>query len=386
MNITHICLSGMITEGWAYQENMFIKYHMAEGHTVTVITSQWIRKGNSVAKYEKTNYIGEYGARYIRLPISNKDSINYRFKQYSGLEEAIEQSNPDCIFVHNFQFLDIKTIANYIKKNRIPLYVDNHSDFSNSATNFISLFFLHKMLWRYHAHLIEPYVTLFFGVLPARVDFLKNVYALPSKKCELLVMGADDELVEKAKMNGARTRIRKQFGIKDDDFLLMTGGKIDKWKKQTVFLMQAAGKLPDKLKLIVFGSISQELEEQVRSLADGTKIQFIGWLQAKDTYDYVEAADLFVFPGRHSVLWEQVTGQGVPMIVKDWPGTHHIDLGGNVRFLENESEQVIAKAILEVFNNKDLYNKMKEVAITKGMLSFSYKRIAERAISGSIQP
>ena len=37
---------------------------------------------------------------------------------------------------------------------------------------------------------------------------------------------------------------------------------------------------------------------------------------SKDSYDYFEASDLVVFPGCHSVMWEQVTGQGKPMLVK----------------------------------------------------------------------
>lgn len=54
---------------------------------------------------------------------------------------------------------------------------------------------------------IEPYVKKFYGVLPARVDFLIDVYNLPKEKCELLVMGADDDLVKK----NEKPEIRKKF-------------------------------------------------------------------------------------------------------------------------------------------------------------------------------
>lgn len=40
-------------------------------------------------------------------------------------------------------------------------------------------------------------------------------------------MGADDELVQKAAAPETRARIRSKYGIADDDFLIMTGGKID---------------------------------------------------------------------------------------------------------------------------------------------------------------
>ena len=55
MNITHVCLCGLITEGFSYQENMLVKYHTLLGHKVSVITSQWIRSKNKTEII--TNYI-----------------------------------------------------------------------------------------------------------------------------------------------------------------------------------------------------------------------------------------------------------------------------------------------------------------------------------------
>lgn len=214
------------------------------------------------------------------------------------------------------------------------------------------------------------------------MDFLKNIYKLPPEKCELLVMGADDELVEQSKQTGAKKKIRTQYGINEDDFLIITGGKIDQWKTQTLLLMKAVKNIKnDNIRLIVFGSVTQELMNQVKSLADGTKVQYIGWIQSKDSYDYFEAADLVVFPGRHSVMWEQVTGQGIPMLVKDWDGTHHVDLGGNVRFLTQDSVEEIQSEIVRLLDNPDEYLKMKEVAKREGMRVFSYADIARRAIA-----
>lgn len=195
-------------------------------------------------------------------------------------------------------------------------------------------------------------------------------------------MGADDEKVEEAAQPEIRRSIREKYGILEDDFLVMTGGKIDKWKTQTLLLMKAIQNInKGNVKLIVFGSVMQELQEQVQQLADGKKVQYIGWIQSKDSYKYFGAADLVVFPGRHSVFWEQVTGQGIPMIVKDWPGTHHVDLGGNVKFLKEDSAKEIQGEIENLLNNPDEYKRMKQVAMEKGMQVFSYKNIAERALS-----
>ena len=63
------------------------------------------------------------------------------------------------------------------------------------------------------AQVINPYVTTFYGVLPARVDFLKDVYGLPKNKVEILVMGADDKQVERVEKERIREKIRGQYKV-----------------------------------------------------------------------------------------------------------------------------------------------------------------------------
>ncbi|MGI6706538.1 MAG: glycosyltransferase family 4 protein [Clostridia bacterium] len=218
--------------------------------------------------------------------------------------------------------------------------------------------------------------------MPARVDFLKDVYKIPEEKVELLVMGADDEKVEEARNPNVRKEIREKYNIKPEDFLIMTGGKIDNAKKQTLLLMEAVKRIEmENVKLIVFGSVINDLKEEVNKLVDGDKVQYIGWINSEDSYKYFAAADLAVFPGRHSVFWEQVVGLGVPMVVKYWEGTTHIDLDGNCKFLYKDSVDEIKDIISEIINNKELYERMKSIATTKGMDRFSYSKIAQKSIS-----
>lgn len=384
MKVVHLCLASFFPDGYAYQENMLPKFHKQLGYDVEVIASrETFDEHGKAALYDgPRKYRNEFDIPVTRLDYKEPLKFYRKMRRYSGVEEALMLANPDVLFIHGCQFLDIDKVVTYLKAHKnVTVYVDNHADFSNSATNWISKNVLHKGVWKRCAHKIEPYTKKFYGVLPVRVDFLKDIYGLPANKCELLVMGADDELVEKAKTSGARDRIRAQYDIKDDVFLIMTGGKIDQWKTQTLLLMQAVQNIKqDNVRLIVFGSVTQELMEKVKALADGNKVQYIGWVLSKDSYDYFEAADLVVFPGRHSVMWEQVTGQGVPMLVKDWNGTHHVDLGGNVRFLTQDSVDEIQGEIERLLDNPEEYEQMKAVAQEKGMRVFSYKDIAKRCI------
>ena len=384
MKILHICLNGSYTDGFDYQDNLLSKYHKRIIEEVILLAPQWSH-GNKgkLTRNEQTNYINADGVKVIRVPqINNEKDVNYKFKRYENFYGLLEQISPDIIFLHNLQMLDSLKIVKYIRKNpQIKLYVDNHADFSNSATNFLSKNILHKLLWRFCAQKLIPYVDKFYGVMPARVDFLNNIYGIPKEKTDLLVMGADDECVERAKKPEVKERIRKQFGITKDDFLIVTGGKIDAFKTQTLLLMEAVQNIKsDKIKLLVFGSVDENLKERLLELSDGKKVQYIGWAKGEQPYEYFASADLVVFPGRHSVYWEQVVAQGIPMLCKYWDGTTHVDIGGNVEFLYKDSTEEIQGKLEELLNNPEKFGQMKDAANGKGKEEFSYARIARKSI------
>lgn len=383
MKVLHLCLGNFFIDNYSYQENMLTKFHKEMGYEVEVLASlfSFDENGKGCLLKKGGRYYNEYNIPVTRLEYKGL-KINRKLRRYKGTYEAICNANPDIIFIHGCQFLDIKYVVKYAKQNpKVKIYVDNHADFSNSARNFLSKNILHRIIWRYCAHLIEPYTTKFYGVLPARVDFLKNIYKLPEEKLELLVMGADDEKVAEARDENVKRQIRERYGIKPDDFLIMTGGKINNAKRQTLLLMETVKQIERAdVKLIVFGSVIDELKEEINRLVDGIKIQYIGWVESEDSYNYFAASDLVVFPGRHSVFWEQVVGLGIPMIVKYWEGTTHIDLGGNCEFLIRDSKEELSKTISELINNKEKYDKMKKAASSKKKEDFLYSVIARKSI------
>lgn len=382
MKITHICLCGPVTDNWTYQDNLLPKYHKELEYDVSVITSQYIWNNEGKLDLdERSTYYNEYGIKTIRLELKADTKYSSKFRRYKDLYKNIVNEEPDILFIHGVQFLDIKYVVKYVKSHKnVKVFVDNHADFSNSARNFLSKNILHNIIWRHCAQLIEPYTTKFYGVLPARVDFLKDVYKVPKEKTELLVMGADDEKVEEAKNPNIRKEIREKYHINSDDFLIMTGGKIDTNKPQTLLLMEAVKEINNpNLKLIVFGSVIPELKEKFNHLLCNA-VKYIGWVDSKETYKYFNAADLVVFPGLHSVFWEQVVGLGKPCVFRYMKGFTHIDLDGNCKFLYEDSVNEIKRVINEIINNEESYEHMKSIARTKGMNRFSYKKIAQKSI------
>lgn len=380
MKIVHLCLGNFFPDNYSYQENMLPKFHKKQGYDVEVIASleTFDKDGKPCLYTGDMNYINENNVPVTRLNYKSPQKIYKKLRRFVGFEETLNKAKPDIMFIHNVQFLDIDKVVKYVKKHpKTKVFCDNHADYVNSAQNPLSRNILHGIIWKHCAQSIEPYTTKFYGVLPARVDFLREVYNLPKEKCELLVMGADDDRVSQASDPAVRKAVRERYKIKGDDILLVTGGKIDHNKPQTLTLMEAVNKLNDpKIKLTVFGSVVPELKEKFNSLLSN-KVIYSGWKKSDDIYDEFAAADIVVFPGLHSVLWEQAVAMGKPCIFKKISGFTHIDIGGNCLFFESDSEDEYISKIKRCIEELD---KIKSAAETHGKEKFSYNNIAKRSV------
>ena len=376
MKITHIQLSGPFTKGLTYQENLLSKHHKLLGFDVSVITNQYSYNdsGSLILIKERIEFTND-GRKIIRLPIKNNKKFKHKFKRYEGLYETLLSEKPSVVFLHGTQLCDVNKIIKYIKNNpKVKLYADNHADFTNSATNFLSRNILHKIIWKRTTKKIEKYAEKIWGVTPGRVDFLKNMYNVNSENTDLLIMGGDDEYIKK----NDGLKIRESF---KEELLIITGGKIDSYKKEVLNLMNAVSKLPPgKIKLVVFGSVQEELKEEFELYIDSDNIDYIGWINNKESYDYFAAADIVIFPGGHSVYWEQVVSQGTPLGVTHIAGFEHIDIGGNVKIFDGGSSEIWKNNLLMLLDNKIILDNLKKNAQSKDRRNFFYSNIAKKSI------
>jgi 1,2-diacylglycerol 3-alpha-glucosyltransferase len=377
-------LAAFYIDNYGYQENILPKIHKLQGHEVAILASTETYVDGGVLGYLKpSSYFTKEGIPITRLPYFRwlPHFIAKKLRIYEGISKAVEQFKPDIIFIHDCQFVGIKEIVSYAKKNSaLRIYVDGHTDFINSARTWLSRRVLHGIIYKWCAKIILPYTRKFYGVLPLRVDFFKSVYGIPDTRVELLVLGADDSIVDLSRKDEIRSAIRKKLNISENDFVIVSGGKIDN-RKNIHVLMKAVSELTrENIKLIIFGSPTIDMKNEIEELAKCENIRYLGWINSEQVYDYFLASDLGFFPGTHSVLWEQAVGVGLPCVFKRWEGIQHIDVGGNCTFINSDSVDVIKNSIIEIVSDYDLYFKMKKVAIEVGVPVFSYSQIAKRAI------
>lgn len=385
MKVLNICLCGSYNDGWGYHDNYLSYYHKVIGNDVTIITTPFINNKNSAGYsfYKTGEYIDNNGIKVIRVPLkfSNKSKISFKLRIYKDIYKKIEDEHPDIIFIHGTQFLDIRKVIEYKKRHmNVKIFADNHADYINSSKNFLSKNILHKIIWKSGIKKLIPYCEKIFGVTPLRCDFLSDMYNIPKDKIDLLVMGADDDNINFNNRENIRTKIRKSLQINKDDFVIITGGKIDK-EKNIDKLIEAVNSIDNNnIKLILFGSINNNIKDKIDKLINKSYIRYIGWISSEKVYDYFLAADLAVFPGTHSTLWEQACGVGIPSIFKRWNGMTHVDVGGNCIFIDDGSVEEIVESLNNVILNSDKYIYMKNIASKKAVKQFSYVEIAKKSI------
>lgn len=379
MKIVHCCLGNFYFDNYGYQENILPRIHKKLGHDVLIIAStENIDENKRIVYVNPQNYLNEDGLSVHRIAYHSfvPKKLKPKLRLYENLLSELKSFSPDIIFLHGVQTLAARQIIKYMKENKnVRLYTDCHADYNNSAKNFLSKYILHKIVYKYCARIMLPYVRYYYGVLPARCKFLNEVYGIPYEKIKLLLMGVDDEIVYEVKNNGSYEIIRSRHG-KTDTFFIVTGGKFNTSKRELLILMDSVNKIKEyKIKLIIFGSISDELKDEFdKHMSDN--ISYVGWLNVKETYSYLNAADLVIFPGLHSVLWEEAVGLGIPGIFRKIQNTDHIKSGENSILLETISVQTLVSAIR---NCIDKYAIMKDAA-QKCSDKYSYYQIAKYAI------
>lgn len=384
MKILHCCLAAFYIDNYGYQENILPKIHKLQGHEVEILTSTETYLNNSQLGYVKAStYFTKEGIKITRIPYVTYlfHFMERKLRVYNGVKENLDQFGPDIIFLHDCQFLSIIEIINYKKRfPNVKIFVDSHTDFVNSGKNWLSKNVLHKIIYKWCAKKIEPHTEKFYGTLPTRCDFLKKVYGINESKVDLLVLGIDDSAIDFSKKDEIRTALREKLMISDSEFVIISGGKLDA-RKNIHNLMKVVAKLEINVRLIIFGTPSDDMKGEIEALSKGKNIVNLGWLSANDINNYFFASDLAFFPGTHSVLWEQAVGLGVPCVFKKWDGIQHVDLGGNCVFIENGEEKDIYDAVLKIYSDKSLFASMKSVSEEKGLKEFAYTEIAKRAIS-----
>lgn len=383
MRIVHLCISIPYNDYWGYQENLLPKYHRKQGHDVTVITTNTIQVEGGFETVPTGRYLLDDGQQIIRLDyehgFSKKLSV---FRKKFTILPLLRELKPDFIMVHGLANCTALQVKKYVKKYapHCRVVADSHKDYDNQ---YPYRGWKRKLLFAYYRRLNRRMASCYetvFGVTPGRVEYMQREFLIAPERSALLVMGADDEAIAFDKKDKLRKELCSRYEIPENDFLIVTGGRIDE-AKNIHLLMQAFAQADlENTTLLVFGNIHPTIEQTIQTLAKHPKIRYIGWVDSQKVYDIFLSAQLAFFPGSHSVLWEQACACGVPCVFKDDPGRRHVDLGGNCILLQDCSIESLQGVLQTLCTDRGAYESMLRAAQEKGIDCFSYDKIAQRVL------
>ena len=384
-----------------YQENMIAEHYIKHNHHVTIITSTINNIFNSQEGYDNNINESEQiinNVKIIRLQFSI--NIYNRIRRFNNkkIKAIFDFEKPDMIYSHETIFM-LSDCVKY-KKNHpnCRFIMDCHSDYSNSARNWLSLQILNKTIRRFLIVKALKYIDTIYPITPSTAIFTNEVYGIPYKKMRLLPLGVDFDLSQKIITEQKGKLVRNELKIPYNSLVIFTGGKLDP-VKQTDVLIKAFLKLNNpELHLIIVGKVQEQCKEYKTIIEELTKsnknIHHIGWIESRKVYDYMAASDIAVFPASQSVLWQQAIGMGLPLIIGKvckYDGkiftinVDYLNVNNNIIIIntieEKEMINELIKSMQKIIDDPTRLQQMKEGAIKTAEDFLCYDKIVKETIN-----
>jgi UDP-glucose:(heptosyl)LPS alpha-1,3-glucosyltransferase len=266
--------------------------------------------------------------------------------------------------------------------------------FTIQSSCFRSLITRHKSLWRrilvWLAVFLSPRKMAYLWLerkqftydkgrllIAVSENIKQNVqdnYSLPDDSFRLAYTAVDSVFAIKGGNNKRRKELRSQFGITEDDLVILFVGTEFK-RKGLDALLKAAASIPrSKIKLVVAGGGGGRLKEYTK-LADelvlGNDIIFLGLV--RNVEELYTMSDIYILPTLSdpcplSPLEAMASGVATIMSCSKYAGTAELIKNGEALILENPKDtQEIASALRRVMEKSyrdDLSKKGRQLAET----------------------
>lgn len=377
MKILHVAPLSPYNVGWGYQDNLLPKYQKKLGHEVVVVVSPFENTDNGKVDVGEHDFLLDDNVHVYRRRRKFGNGPIGKIISFTNIKDILESYKPDFVMIHSLMTLSVFQVIRYKKKVNPDCVIihDNHLDENIGKRKNKILTNIFYGYWKFINSFSKKYISKYYGVTPWRQEFIVNRFGIEKEKTDVLIMGADVELIDFKNRTIVKEEFRKKYNL-ENKFVICTGGKVEKNKKIDC-LMKAVEGL-NGVKLVVFGNVAENYKEEISS-AMNDNVVMVGWQDTKNINDIFLASDLAFFPGQHSVLWEQACACKLPCIFAYWKGMSHLDVGGNCIFIKKITVENIRKTIC-AYMNTPAYHKMKAIAESELTDEFSYEKIALKSL------
>jgi glycosyltransferase involved in cell wall biosynthesis len=238
-----------------------------------------------------------------------------------------------------------------------------------NATEIIASYFAHAILFQN----------------PDDLKSWSRIPAVPIHKATLVWNGIDSAAIAKKVGRGARERIRNEFGIGEDAFVIVNVARFEP-QKGHFFLLQTLKQLISQvdrkvaLLLVGIGIDQEKIEAEVKRLGLQDVVHFTGYRQ--DVPDILTASDVSImtshYEGIPRALMESMA-LGIPVVATDVPGTRTLIRSGETGLLvEYGDVPGMSDALLKVLTGPTLAAQIGERGRHLVQTKFNEYTVADR--------
>jgi glycosyltransferase involved in cell wall biosynthesis len=212
-----------------------------------------------------------------------------------------------------------------------------------------------------------------------------SIPAIPAYKATLVGNGIDFSAISQKVGTGARQRIRKEFGIDDEDFMIANVARFEP-QKGHFFLLQTLKNLIPRMDrkvvtlLVGIGPDQEKIEAEVKRLDLQDTVYLTGYRQ--DVPEILSACDVSVmashYEGIPRALMESMA-LGVPVVATDVPGTRTLIQSGQTGILVKYGDvSGMSSALARVLGDASMAAQLGETGKLHVRTKFGEYTVADR--------
>ncbi|MDF2700766.1 MAG: hypothetical protein K0Q49_2329 [Haloplasmataceae bacterium] len=344
MHIVHVEDQFFSTAG--YQVNYLAKWNRKNGNEVTIITSDdfgaWGKSGFidfSKRAEEDKEYCEKNDVNMIRL--KSKGYVSGRVIFENKIYSTIKSLKPDIVMVHGITTLTGMRFLRKIKRLPYPVIFDSHmvdAAVHNKFTQYFNRYFKTFLTPK----VVKNNVSIIALDEDCKLYLTKN-FNIPENLVEVITWGSE---TDQFKPNlSVRTELRNRYNIKEEDFVMVSTGKISEEKKVLMLATALEKKLSEKrdTALVLVGSGKGDYAEQVEETLKlcENKIIRIPTQKVTNLPPFYQMADLAVWPGQCSLSYFDAQAVGLPVVAEDIPpNVKRMQQNNGYVFRQDDSEDL----------------------------------------------
>lgn len=267
--------------------------------------------------------LAQLGCHIFHLPIERSPFKKKNVISYQQLKALIEREKFDLVHCHTPVGGVLARMASrkYRKTGTKVIYTAHGFHFFKGAplVNWIIYYPIERWLSRY----TDVLVTI-------NNEDNERAKTFHAKKVEY-IPGVGVDLEKFKPINSCRNELRKEFGILEDDIVLLSVGELIKRKNHKI-IIEALGEIENKkVKYLICGqgTLKTKLQQLAEYCGISDRVYFGGF--RKDIVNMCLMSDIFVFPSLQEglpVALMEAMACGLPVICSDIRGNNELVIQG----------------------------------------------------------